>query len=71
MQYVILLESRSISTEYFTGGRYIFQGGLYATLGNWQEAKRFKSAKVAQRSADSLNKYSAQNGIFSVSEVDE
>lgn len=71
MQYVIVLESNSILTEYFTGGRYTYQGDVYATLGNRQEAKRFKSAKVAQRSVDSLNKYSAQNGIFYVSEIDE
>lgn len=71
MQYVIVLESSSISTEYFTGGRYIYQGDLYATLGNEQEAKRFKSAKLAQRSADSLNEHSAQPGIFSVREFQE
>ncbi|MGP8313303.1 hypothetical protein ACG0Z4_20825 [Enterocloster aldenensis] len=71
MQYVIVLESRSAYTEYFTGGRYIYQGDVYATLGNRQEAKRFKSAKVAQRSADSLNERSAQPGIFIVSELDE
>lgn len=71
MQYVIILESRSINAEYFTGGRYIYQGDVYATLGNRQEAKRFKSAKVAQRSADSLNERSTQPGVFIVSEVDE
>lgn len=71
MQYVIELETHGFNTEYFTGGRYTYQGDVYATLGNQKEAKRFKSAKIAQRSADSLNKCSAQNGIFTVSEIDE
>lgn len=71
MQYVIVLESRSANTGYFTGDRYIYQGDVYATLGNQQEAKRFKSAKVARRSADSLNKRSAQPGVFIVYQIDE
>lgn len=71
MPYVIKLESRGYGEEYFTGSRFIVQGDMYATLGNLCEAKRFKSAKIAQRSANSLNKYSSQDGSFTVLEIEE
>lgn len=69
-EYVIELKSNSISGEYWRGGRYFFQGEPYAMLGNASEAKYFSSKKMAQRSADSLNKRMCQAGVFTVVEVE-
>lgn len=34
--------------EYYLGGSYIFQGEKYACIGNREDAKQFKSIKVAE-----------------------
>ena len=58
-------------SEYFTGERYIFQGETYATLGTWDNAKTYKSRKIAERSARSLNENCVQYGIFDVIPLSE
>lgn len=69
MYYVILTppaHEERIADCYWTGNR-IFRGGvMYAELAVKEFAKSFRTERMAQRSADSLNRRSAQSGTFSV-----
>lgn len=37
-----------LKRDYYLGGSYIFQGEKYACIGNRENAKQFKSKKVAE-----------------------
>ena len=51
MKYIIYL---GYHKEYFSGKTYIFQGALYSAEADRDNAKRYKSKKVAERVAERL-----------------
>ena len=51
MKYIIYL---GYNKEYFSGKTYIFQGEPYAASADRDNAKRYKSEKVAERVSERL-----------------
>ena len=69
MKYIIYL---GYHKEYFSGKTYIFQGDLYAAEADRDNAKRYKSKKVATRAAERLRKKTVNcTSCPAVVEVDE
>ena len=51
MAYVIRVDG-----EYYRGNTYVHQGETYPALVKREEAKKYKSAKIAHRAADALSR---------------
>lgn len=55
--------------EYYTGKKYMHQGEHYASIDNVNNAKMYKSLKVAQRSLNSIKNTCAFGYEFYIKEI--
>lgn len=57
MSFVIVIHSGGqLSSEFYAGKTYIYQGGLFPVYASKDEAKRYTSRKRAENAAAKLNK---------------
>lgn len=67
----VLIESIG-SPEFYTGKTYVYEGDFYPTCSyNREDAKVYKSEKVALNSCNKLNSKIASGHIFKVIKLNE
>ena len=67
MTFIIAIHNGNTG-DYYGGSTYVFQGGYYPAITNRRDAKRYKSRKIAERSAVAAQRKC--EGQYTVEEVE-